>query len=255
MKPQNLSFVPVLIATAVMTAYNYFAAAGYVNGVTPAAISAKLPTLLTPAGYAFSIWTLIYAGLLGFGIHGSFSENAERFRQVRTLYILTCVLNCAWIFFWHRGFVGVCFVIILALMLTLYYVNLKLHPRGTLADLLLVSAPLGLYFGWVSVAAIANFAALLVFTGIVAPNDASTRVVAFSTFLILLAAAMGILVRVKLNNYFYPLAIAWGLTGIAVKQSGHTLIVVAAAVGVVICLITCLSFVVNLPSQRVITPK
>ncbi len=66
--------------------------------------------------------------------------------------------------------------------------------------------------------------------------------------LILLAAALAVIVRIRLNNYLYPLAIAWALTGIGVKQSGQTLIVVATAVGTIVGLIAALSFVVGLPS-------
>jgi hypothetical protein len=59
-----------------------------------------------------------------------------------------------------------------------------------------------------------------------------------------------VIIRLKLANYFYPLAIAWALTAIAVKQSGKTLIVAAAAVGVIACLIAALSFVMNMPSSE-----
>ena len=50
----------------------------------------------------------------------------------------------------------------------------------------------------------------------------------------------------EIENFFYPLAIAWGLTAIAVKQSGQTAIVVAAAVGVIVCLVTTGSVVTRL---------
>jgi hypothetical protein len=49
-----------------------------------------------------------------------------------------------------------------------------------------------------------------------------------------------------LRDYFFPLAVAWALTAIAVKQSGNTAIVVATAVGVVICIVTAGTVVVNL---------
>jgi len=79
------------------------------------------------------------------------------------------------------------------------------------------------------------------------PHSAETLLAAA---LVLLAAALAILVRWKLTNYFYPIAVAWALTAIAVKQSGQTLIVVAAAIGVIACLIASLSFVMNLNSSE-----
>jgi hypothetical protein len=68
--------------------------------------------------------------------------------------------------------------------------------------------------------------------------------------LILVAAALGVLIRIRLTNYFYPLAVAWALTAIAVKQSGQTAVVVACAMGVIACLIATLSFVMSLNSSE-----
>ena len=48
-----------LVATVVI---NYLSNTGVFNGETMATISAKYQNLFTPAGYAFSIWGLIYLG-------------------------------------------------------------------------------------------------------------------------------------------------------------------------------------------------
>lgn len=37
-----------------------------INGLTTGAVSDLYPNLFTPAGFAFSIWGLIYSGLLAF---------------------------------------------------------------------------------------------------------------------------------------------------------------------------------------------
>ena len=60
-----------------------------------------------------------------------------------------------------------------------------------------------------------------------------------------LAAALAVIVRLKLQNYLYPLAIAWAATAIAVKQSGNTAIVVASSVCVIVCLVMAVSFVMD----------
>lgn len=59
----------VLAATIGTIVFNSLAAMGRVGGVTPAEISAKYQTMITPAGYAFSIWSLIYVGLIAFSIY------------------------------------------------------------------------------------------------------------------------------------------------------------------------------------------
>jgi hypothetical protein len=98
----------VILATAATIGFNALAATGYINDITAAEISDRYPTVVTPAGYAFSIWTLIYVGLLAFSVYQAIPKHLERFGRVRTLYIASCVLNCAWIYFWHHGYIGGC---------------------------------------------------------------------------------------------------------------------------------------------------
>ena len=67
----RLRAVLVLVATIGMIAFNWLAAAGYVNNVMPAAIAAKYPTVLAPAGYSFTILSLIYLA------HSAFAKEAD----------------------------------------------------------------------------------------------------------------------------------------------------------------------------------
>lgn len=88
----------VIIATVGIIVFNYLAATGSLCGVETGAISDKYPTLITPAGYAFTIWSLIYFGLLAFSIYQLLPAKIERFRSIRSVYILNCAANCAWLF-------------------------------------------------------------------------------------------------------------------------------------------------------------
>ena len=237
----------VLVATIGTIVFNWLAAVGRVSGVTPGVISDKYPTMITPAGYGFAIWSLIYLGMIAFSIYQLLPANAARFCGIRSLYIMSSALNCAWIYFFHQEQIAICFAIIIGLLVTLLLINVKLRQSDSAPEAGLVKAPFGVYFGWVTAASLVNFAMLLVYLKVQLPTSAATGL---GVGLILFAAAMGVLVRIKLTNYFYPLAIAWALTAIAVKQSGQTLIVVAAAVGVIACLIASLSFVMNLKSSE-----
>jgi translocator protein len=236
----------VIVATFGLIAFNFLATTGRINGVTPEEISAKYPTPITPDGYAFVIWSLIYAGMIAFSIYQLLPSKAIKYRSIRTFYILSCAINCGWVYFWHHDQIAVCFVLIVLLAACLYLINLNLRTTESPSEYWLVKAPFGIYFGWITAAALVNFAVLLVASNVQMSTMAWTI---FSVMLILFAALLGVLMRIRLTNYLYPLAIAWALTGIAVKQSGHTPIVVAAAIGVVVCLIATLSFVVNLPSS------
>lgn len=236
----------VLAATIGVIAFNWLAATGRLGSDT-AAISAKYPTIVTPAGYAFSIWSLIYLGLIAFSIYQLLPANLSRFRAVRSFYIFSCALNCAWLYFWHRDQIAICFAIIVALGVTLFLISYHLKDPESLRDTWAAKEPFGLYLGWVTAAALVNFAILLKSMGIEF-SDGTTTV--FGVVLILIAALVAILVRYRLRTYLCPMAVAWALTAIAVKQSGHTLIVSAAAIGVVACLIASISFVMALRSSE-----
>ncbi len=241
----KLRAVLVLAATVGTIAFNWLAATGYVNGVTPQMISDKYPTNITPAGYAFAIWSLIYVGMIAFSIYQLTAANVVRFRGIRSLYIMSCALNCTWIYFWHQDQIAMCLAIILGLLAVLLLINVKLREFKSVADSAIVKAPFGIYFGWVTAASLVNFAILLVYLKVDLGSSAST----VGVLLILFASALAVIIRIKLTNYFYPLSIAWALTAIAVKQSGQTWIVSAAAAGVIACLIASLSFVMNLNSS------
>ena len=235
----------VLAATIGVIAFNWLAATGRL-GTDTAEISAKYPTLVTPAGYAFSIWSLIYVGLLAFSIYQLLPANLARFRAVRSFYIFSCALNCAWLYFWHRDQIIICFVIILALAATLLLISRQLKDPESLRDTWFAKEPFGLYFGWVTAAALVNFAIMLKFLKVeLSPTTGTIMAVS----LIILVAVIAVLVRYKLTTSLYPLAVAWALTAIAVKQSGQTLIVTAAAFGVIACFIASMSFVMNLRSS------
>ncbi len=236
----------VIVATIGMIIFNWLAAAGIPGGIATGAVSDKYQTKLTPAGYAFAIWSLIYLGMIAFSIYQALPSNTDRFRGLRRIYILSCVANCAWLYLWHQEMIVVCLAVIFILLGTLAFINIKLQNTETNGEFWLAKVPFGLYFGWVTAATILNAAIALVYLNVKVSD--STAVI-LGAVLILIAAVLGVIIRWKLRNYFYPLAIAWALTAIAVKQSGQTLIVASAAIGVIACLLAAISFVMEMKSS------
>ena len=235
--------VLVLIATLGTIGFNFMSAAGYINDVTPEVISDKYPTIVTPAGYAFTIWSVIYLGLIVFSIYQLLPSQIERFRPVRSLYIASCLLNCVWIYFWNAEAIVVCLVVIFGLWLTLMLIVSRLSIYCGIAETWVLHAPFGIYFGWVTAAMLVNFAVMLVYLSKMPTGNAG---VWLGAALLLVSAVVAVFVRVRFLNFFFPLAIAWAATAIAVKNSSLTVIVVAAAAVVVIGLVTTGSVVTTL---------
>ena len=158
---EKLRAILVLAATIGTIAFNWLAASGYVNGVTPGMISDKYPTMVTPAGYAFAIWSLIYLGVTAFSIYQLLPANLERFSSIRSLYIMSCALNCAWIYFWHHDQIPISLAVIAGLLIVLLLIVAKLREFDSFSDSAIVKLPFGIYAGWVTAATLVNFAVLL----------------------------------------------------------------------------------------------
>ena len=235
---EKLKPILVIISTLGVLALNYLAAAGYIGGITPSYLSDKFPTLITPAGYAFTIWGWIYMGLIVFSVLQILPQRLAKYNGVRTLYVASCVANCAWIILWHNQQIALSLVAITGLLAVLAFLNVKLERENNLFARIVFGA----YFGWVTVATVVNATITLVASGF-SVSDATAMQMAIG--LIVVATVIGIALRHALPNVAYPLAVAWAITAIAVKQSGKTALIVACALCVVALLISACSFVLK----------
>lgn len=236
---QKALSIAVLVATALTIVFNGLAASG-LNGVSAGEVSAKYPTILTPAGYAFSIWSLIYLGLAIFSVLQAIPSYSSRFDGIRILYLVSCLLNCSWLYFWHHDWIAACALTIVVLA-TALVILLRRIPRGrTFPEAAATTAVFGIYGGWVTCASLVNIIIFLSTRG-VDPRSLTLGVTA-----VIVAVAAAILVRWRLRNYLYPLAVAWALGAIAVSQSGNTAIVIATVFGTVAALVISGSVVVEL---------
>jgi len=235
---ERIRQILVIAATAGVIFVNYLAGTGFINNKTPADISDRYPTLLTPAGYAFSIWGLIYTGLLAFSIYQALPAQIERFSKIRTLYIINCAANCAWLYLWHYEQIAFSLLVIFVMLGTLVLINTNLPDSTSPLETWLARVPFSIYFGWLTVATILNFTIALVFLGFGADGTMS---IFFASALIVVAVILGAIIHFKLAIPAYPLTIAWALTAIAIEHSAETIVVTVAAFGVIILLIAALS--------------
>lgn len=246
-KSERVKQILVIVATAGVIFINYLAGTGQINDTQTGAISDKYPTAITPAGYAFSIWSLIYLGLIAFSIYQALPKNAGKFMNIRTVYILNCAANCAWLYLWHYDQITISVAVMLVILATLVFINLKLLKSESAAELWLARVPFNLYFGWIAVATILNMTIALVYLGI-RTSDSLTTVL--GCILLAVATALGVIMQIRFANVAFPLTVAWALTAIAIKQSGrNTAIVTIAAFGVAALLISALSKLVLTKKQ------
>jgi len=228
-----------IVAFLITVSVNSLASASGLNGITTGEVSDLYPTLITPAGYVFAIWGLIYALLLVFAIFQALPSQREKMflKEVSFLFVLSSVFNITWLFLWHYGYITLSVVPMFALLITLITIYLRLNigkSQVSLRQKLGVHLPFSVYLGWITIASIANVAAALVsvnWDGLGLTN------VTWAVFIIVVALIITLAVVVTRKDIAYSLVIVWALIGIVVKQSGNQSIVVPGEISAVIIII------------------
>jgi hypothetical protein len=202
------------IALAGVILVNTLANALPINGQTTGEISAKYSNLFVPAGWAFSIWGVIYLLLIIWVVLGIVrhrrGENVDYILGVSRLFWISCAANMAWIFAWHFDQLILSVVLMLVLLLSLLQIYLRLLPQRENIPAW-AHAPFSIYLGWVSVASIANVSALLVdFDWRGGPWPETLWTVA----MIVVATLLGLFFILKKKGALYGLLIVWALAAI-----------------------------------------
>jgi benzodiazapine receptor len=219
-----------LLAVMVAIVINGLANALPLNGQTTGEISDRFQVYFVPAGYVFSIWGLIYVGLIAFAVYQALpsQRNNPRLRRIDYLFALSCVANVAWLFFWHYEVFPLTLVAMLALLLLLIAIYLRLgigRAQVSTAEKWLVHVPFSIYLGWITVATIANVTSLLDYL-----NWSGWDISPEAWTVIMLVAGVGIASAVSLTrgDVAYMLVIVWAFAGIAVKHAGTPVVATAA---------------------------
>lgn len=172
----SMRILPVANALGFMAviAANWAANAIPLGGYTTGELSAMYPNLFVPAGYAFSIWGLIYLLALGFVVYGFLKDGKPEstspppaVQRVGWKWLLICAFNVGWIFAWQYQYVELSVVLMLGYLSTLVAIFLSLRQNqhslpATSKESWLVWLPFGVHLGWICVATVANVTAVLV---------------------------------------------------------------------------------------------
>jgi len=219
-------------ATAVV---NILANALPLNGKTTAELSDAYPNLITPAGYVFSIWGVIYVLLMAFVVYQLLPGHRDEtfIGRIGYLFLFSCAANISWIFLWHYEQVLLSVPVMFALLgsLILIYTRLGIGRSDVgRRERLLVHLPFSVYLGWITVAPIANVAAALVSMGL---DSLSLGEPAWTALMIAVAVVVTILVIYTRVDVAYSFVIIWALGGIIAKQGTVQIIVFSSGAGII----------------------
>lgn len=210
-----------LIGLILMLVINFAAQRGNIGGQTTAEVSAKYPVLITPAGYTFMIWLLIYAFLIGHVIY-SFTRKGKESKVSETIgmyFFLSCVFNSAWIILWQYEKINSSVFIMLGLLITLIvlYITTQKYVASHTNKLnyWLVSVPFSLYLGWICVATILNIAVALYANQW---NGWGVSDVSWSIIMLVVGTILAVAIGTRNIDPIAVLVFVWAFIGICVNQ-------------------------------------
>lgn len=215
---------PLLLIAAILGSIvlNGLAVALPLFGRDTGEISDGYPSRFTPAGYVFSIWSLIYLGLIAYAVWQALpAQRADpRIRSLDGPILLSSLANGLWLVFWHRLDIPLTLPLMLVLLGSLITVHTRLgigqRPAKSQGEAWCARATFGLYLGWITVATVANVSILLLHLGWQGgPLSGET----WASLLVGVAGLLAWLMALRRGDAVYPLVIAWAAWGIAAKQA------------------------------------
>jgi hypothetical protein len=238
---RDKKFIPFVRAAnfvALLAIYvvNALATGLSLNGRTTGSISDDNPTYITPAGYAFSIWGLIYAVLAVWGIYQLLPRtyNSRPINEgIGYLFLFNAIFNIAWILTWQYLQLWLACIIILHLLASLgliYWRLSQFNPAASWVEWFAVDFGFSLYYAWVLAASFIN---IYVLGTRYEPSFINAGIVG-----VCLAGFLEFLIALLRLDLAISGVGCWAITAIAINQKNKsdevclTAVVVASILGV-----------------------
>lgn len=232
----------------IMVSVNFLAELLPIGYGKTSVISSEYSSLFTPAGYAFSIWGVIYAFMLVFVIWQWVFPTREGITdslvaKLGFWFAVSCLMNTAWIFAWHYRKIGLSVLFILGLLVSLIFIQ-RVFSSELCSKLLCRGVRIGfdIYLGWIIAATIANISAFLVS---ISWNRFGLSEGFWTCVILIVGAVIGALPAFISGRIFTTLAVTWAYFGILIKfltnkelSAQHPAVVVFVSVSIVLLLVS-----------------
>ncbi len=198
-----------------------------INGVTTGQVSDSYPNLFAPAGITFAIWGLIYLLLAGYTLYqigffqGYFGMiKGDLLEKTGLLFSISSIANAAWIFSWHYYLIPVSMLLMAVILVCLILINRLINDQWlSTREEIFIRIPFSVYFGWITVAAIANAVVLLVSLGW---HGFGIPEPTWAAIIISIGVIIGITTMLKNKDTVYGLVFIWAYAGILIKHTSES---------------------------------
>ncbi|RFZ36309.1 hypothetical protein DAVIS_04035 [Mycobacterium marinum] len=215
----------VVVTYLAMITVNVLANALPLNGRSTGEVSEAYPNLFTPAGLTFSIWGVIYLLL---GLHVLFQlglfrgsqpggERSALMNRVGLLFAISSAANTGWIFAWHYEMMPLSVLLIAVILVCLILITNSLRAAQLSArERWFVAVPFSVYFGWTTVATVANVTVLLVSRSWDGFGLAES---VWAAIVVVVATVIGTVTTLRNQDFGYGLVLIWAYCGILIRHT------------------------------------
>lgn len=190
--------------------------------------------LIIPEGYAFSIWGLIYLGLIIFPFYqwSQRKTGDRRWLKVRSLYTVNVILNGLWLVFASYDWLICTVLTIVPMLYTLYRINVLLGEMkndGIFVNGLFEKFVFSVYFGWITLATVLNVAAALNYYDW---QGMGLSQITWAYIMIPVAAVIAAITARKFRDNAYAGVVIWAFAALVVRHysAEPSLAIMSAAV-------------------------
>jgi len=224
--------IAALVAVVANVAFNFLEGRIGAHTQTVAEVSARYPSLVTPASYAFAIWGLIYGSTLLYAVAALLPRQLDvrAHDRIAPWLVLTNALASLWLSLFSAEYLGPS-VLVMAAMLTSASMMYSIMSEHLSSEQLSRwwRVPFGLWLGWLCVAALANVDSALLGAGW---SGWPLSPAIWAALLLCAAGMVALAVDILFLDPVVPFVVSWAAAAVAVEHWQDSTLVGLVAVAV-----------------------
>lgn len=211
-----------IIACIIMLVLYGLSATGMLGDNPVGQTASYVNPLIVPQGYAFSIWSIIYIGLIAFPFYQFATRKSgdERWKKVHTLYSLNVVANGLWLAAASYDWLWISVVIIMFMLYTLVMINKYLDALSSdekQVSYWIEKFTFRVYFAWITLATALNISSALTFYKW---NGFGISAEVWSLIILPVVALVAGFIAIRLKYIAYACVVIWAFLAIAMRHFG-----------------------------------
>ena len=218
------------------------------NGVSTLEASKSISIYFLPARYAFSIWGLIFFGLIIYSVFQALPAKRQNdtLRKIGWWYIAGIGAFSVWIFFFHfqKYLFSTIMMVCLLIAILVVYEKLEIGIKPVTNSMrYFVQVPFSIFLGWISMSSIGNIANLLTHYGW---NGLGIDAKIWAVVMMVVAIVIAELTAFNRQDLAYLAVFVWAFIGIGVNHEGVSPVFEAACVSAaIVVIITVVTLIVR----------